>query len=129
MTEEGSKENIKLEMQQAEENLKEINALTGEELYRGAISRIYYYVFHVTRALLYSIGLEPKTHQGVNHLLNLHFVKPGKIDPKYGKLFSRLQKYREESDYDPAAVFTKEDAEEELVLARQYFQAAKQYLR
>lgn len=76
-----------------------------------------------------TIGLEPKTHQGVNHLLNLHFIKPGKIDPKYGKLFSRLQKYREESDYDPAAVFTKEDADEELVLANEYFQAAQQYLR
>lgn len=32
------------------------------------------------KALLYTQGLEPKNHEGLEHLFGLHFVKPGKAD-------------------------------------------------
>jgi uncharacterized protein (UPF0332 family) len=105
--------NAVLEIEHGEEALKEARVLLDSGLFRGAMSRTYYGAFHHVKALLFTIGLEAKTHEGASHLFNLHFVRPGLIDVKYARLVSRLQKYREQSDYDPAAVFTKEDVETE----------------
>lgn len=129
MKEENRKINIKLELESGDEAMKEAEVLMEKGLYRGAISRTYYFIFHYVKALLYSVGLEPKTHEGTTHLLNIHFIREGKIEPRFGKCFSRLQKYRQQSDYEPAVVFTKEDAEEELQMAREFSAAIWDLLR
>ena len=59
--------------------------------------------------LLLTEGLEPKSHQGAIQQLSLHFVKPGRLLPEDSHLFSRMMKYQEEADYEPAYVFTQED--------------------
>jgi len=66
----------------------------------------------VIRALLFSKGFEPKTHEGALKLMSLHFVKTGELEPRYLHIFSRLMKYRGEADYNPSYVFTSEDYEE-----------------
>jgi uncharacterized protein (UPF0332 family) len=128
MTNASKKENIALEIAQAEEILKEAELLLEKGFYKGAIARTYYFVFHLVKALLFSLGLEPKSHEGAVHLFNLHFIRKDKIKPIYGKLFSRLQKYREQADYDPATVFSQADVEEELILAKRFAQDVKVYL-
>lgn len=129
MTEENKKTNLEMEIAQGEEVLREARILIEQGLYKGAVSRTYYFLFHHVKALLYLLGLEPKSHDGVSHLLNLHFIKDGKIESRFGKLFSRLQKYREQSDYDPAVTFTKEDVEKELAEALEFSGAIKEYLK
>lgn len=129
MTNENKQKNITLELEKADETLKEARLLAEDGFYRGAISRLYFYVFHLVQALLFTLGLEAKTHEGITHLFNLHFIRSGKISPHFGKLFSRLQKYREEADYDPAAVFTQEDVQEELLLAEEFAAKVREYLK
>ncbi len=99
MTQENKKENISEELARARECLTEAETLSSNELYTGAVSRLYYYVLHGVRALLLTKGLEPKTHEGVLRLLSMHFVKPGIIASDTSHLFTRLMKYREEADY------------------------------
>ena len=129
MNESNKKKNIELEITQGDEALKETKVLFDKGLYKGAISRSYYFLFHYVKALLYTLGLEPKTHEGISHLLNLHFIKEGKIEGRFGKLFSRLQKYREQSDYDPAVIFTKEEVDEELKQAEKFSRVIKEHLK
>lgn len=129
MTGENRITNIKMEIALGDEARNEAKVLLERGLPKGAISRTYYFVFHYVRGLLYSLGLEARSHEGVGHLLNLHFIKPGKLPPACGKLFCRLQKYREQADYDPALVFTIKDVEEELREAEDLSDRILDYLK
>jgi uncharacterized protein (UPF0332 family) len=129
LTEDNCRSNVKMEVESGREVREEARVLLDRGLVKGAISRTYYYAFHMTRALLFSLGLEPKTHEGANHLLNLHFLRSGKLPPEFGKLLGRLQKYREQADYDAVQVFAPGDAEEELGAADAFADAALDYLR
>lgn len=74
-----------------------------------AVSRLYYYLLYRIRAVLLSKGLEPRSHEGVLRLFSLHFVKPGQFPPDAAHLLSKLMKYREEADYNPAYAFQGQD--------------------
>ncbi len=121
MTEENKKENIKDELQRASQALQAAELLFEKGLLNDAVSRLYYWVLHTIRALLLTKGLEPKSHEGALRIFGLHFVKEGTFAAKDSHLFSKLMKYREEADYNPVYVFTKEDfiefKDESLVLS------------
>lgn len=109
MMEENKKKNILEEMQRADKAMEAANLLFNNGLLNDAISRLYYFVLYNTRALILTKGLEPKSHEGTLRLFGLHFVKEGIFDPKSSHIFSKLMKYREEADYNPSYIFTKED--------------------
>ena len=109
MTEDNKKKNIDEELARAAECIREADLLFENALYAGAVSRLYYYVFHAVRALLLVKSLEPKTHEGALRLLSMHFVKTAAIEPQTSHIFSRLMKYRGEADYNASYVFTKQD--------------------
>lgn len=109
MTEENTRKNIAEELARAKECLTSADLLFSHGHLADAVSRLYYHVYHSVRALLLSRGLEPKTHEGALRLLSLHFTKPGTLDAETSHIFTRLMKYREEADYNPSYVFTKDD--------------------
>ncbi|MBI3184585.1 MAG: HEPN domain-containing protein [Myxococcales bacterium] len=111
-----------------DENLAAARALIGLNLLRPAMTRVYYAVFHAARALLFAEGIEPKSHEGVQHLFNLHYVKAGRIEPVWNRVYSRLQKFREEADYGSAFVLDREGLEEELAAAAELCQLARRLL-
>ena len=90
-----------------------------------ALTRTYFAVFHGARALLYAAGLEPRTHAGVQHLFNLHFVRSGRFDAAVARLLARLQKYREEADYSRAFIVDAGGAREELEAARSFVESVR----
>ena len=120
---------IQLEIEAGNESLDAVKTLMEKGLYRSAISRTYYGLFHYIRALLYTQGLEPKSHEGLEHLFGLHFVKAGRVDSGSAKLLARLQKYREQSDYGLVTVFTKEDVGQELSEVERFVQSIQGYLK
>ena len=77
MTTENKKKNVHEELVRAEECLREADTLDREGLSSGAVSRLYYYVFLSVRALLFSKGLEPKTHEGTFEALESPFCEAG----------------------------------------------------
>ena len=109
MTEGNKKENIRDELERAGEALRSADVLYKSRLYRDAVSRLYYLLYHTVRALLLSEGLEPKTHEGTLRLMGMHFVKKGILTSGDSHVFSRLMKYREEADYNPTYLFTEAD--------------------
>ena len=120
---------IQLEIEAGNGSLDAVKTLMEKGLYRSAISRTYYGLFHYIRALLYTQGLEPKSHEGLEHLFGLHFVKAGRVDSGSAKLLARLQKYREQSDYGLVTVFTKGDVEQELSEVERFVQSIQGYLK
>jgi uncharacterized protein (UPF0332 family) len=53
--------------------------------------------------------LEPRSHEGALRLLGLHFIREGIIEKGVAQVFSKLMKFREEADYNPVSMFSKED--------------------
>ncbi len=109
MTEENKKKNIRLELDGAAKTFSEAELLFQNGFVSGAVSRLYYSLLYTIRAVLLTEGLEPRSHEGAPRLFSLHFVKEGPFDAKASHIFSKLMKYREEADYNPAYVFTKDD--------------------
>lgn len=117
-----------MEWQRALESLKAAEVLVEKRLWRDSISRSYYAAFHAVQTLLLSLGLEAKSHSGAQSLFSLHFVKKGLFEPKYARILSKSQKFREESDYDPVSEFTEEDAQERLTEVKALIGKVRQFL-
>ncbi|MGB9715228.1 MAG: HEPN domain-containing protein [Thermodesulfovibrionales bacterium] len=80
--------------------------------YGQVLSSMYYAYFHIIKALLYKKGFDPKSHEGVYTMMNLHFIKSGILNKKFSRFFERLHKNREIADYNPVAPkFDKKDAD------------------
>jgi uncharacterized protein len=63
------------------------------------VNRLYYSSFYLVSALLYQNDIKSETHNGVKTQFNLNYIKPGLIDVRFGKLYSNLFDWRQESDY------------------------------
>ncbi len=63
MTSDEIRQNIQLEVEAGNEALEAARCLVKQALYRSAMSRAYYGLFHHIKALLYTLGLEPKSHE------------------------------------------------------------------
>lgn len=123
MTEDGRRESALAELALADEELSIADSLLPAGFARVALTRAYFAVFHAARARLYAAGFEPRTHAGVQHLFNQHFVRTDRFEPGVSRLMARLQKYREEADYSRAFVIDAEGAREEIGAARDFVDA------
>jgi len=72
----------------------------------SAVNRAYYAMFNAARAFLDSQGLsiEAASHGAVVQLFGLHAIKPGKIEPEYGRQLIRAMEARSIADYDGESV-------------------------
>jgi uncharacterized protein (UPF0332 family) len=56
-------------------------------------------------------------------MLNLNFVKPGRLDVSTARLLLSLQKYREAADYNEAYVADPQGTSDDLARARAFVQS------
>ena len=98
--------------------------------WRGATNRAYYAIFHVASAALLWLNVERAKHSGIQSAFNEFFVKPGVLEPEYGRIYSRARKAREEQDYDlEAAPLTAEEADHIVADAERFLVRLERYLR
>jgi uncharacterized protein (UPF0332 family) len=109
MIEKNKRENIRAELERASEALSAAILLYENGFISDAISRLYYFLLYHIRALLMTKGLEARSHEGTLRLFGLHFVREELVDKRAAQIFSKLMKFREEADYNPVSMFTKED--------------------
>lgn len=81
------------------EVFEDAKLLANNHRWNSSVNRLYYSSFHLVSALLYKYDIKSETHNGAKTQFNLHFIKTGMIDIKYGKLYSNLFLWRQESDY------------------------------
>ena len=94
----------------AEQLLKSAEALFTLGDYDSAVSRAYYAVFHVVRAVLRADELLPKTHKGLHALVQSRLVPSGKISPEDASDFRSAWSLRDLGDYAEEPVATEETA-------------------
>src|SRR3989344_1472698 len=122
-------EAVKAELQLAEEFLKDSELLSGKDSLRSASSRLYYSVFHASRAILYKYGFNPKTHRGAITLFGKEIVGKGVVKEEYAKLLSKTFSLREQADYQPMRSISKNEFEALLREAKKFLSETKELLK
>lgn len=82
--------------------------LSEREKWNSTINRLYYASYYALTALLLDSDLKPTTHNGVKSNFSEYFINTGKIDSKYGKIYSQLFTWRQKGDYDDLFDFDKD---------------------
>ncbi len=108
----GTKEDyINYRIDKSNESFEDTLLLTNNKRWNSCINRLYYSSYYIASALLLQNNIKVETHNGVKTQLFMNYIKPGKLGTKFGKLFSHLFDWRQETDY---AEFT--DFDEETVI-------------
>jgi len=111
MTIDNLEDYIKYRFIRAEESLDDAYILAQNNKWNTVANRLYYSCFYAVSALLLKHNIETKTHEGTRTQFGLQFIKPGLIDKKFGKLYSKLFDYRQKGDYGDLYDFDKETIE------------------
>lgn len=84
-----------------------------------AANRLYYALFHAVSALFVNDHHTVGTHRGAVNQFNFYYIKKGIFTKEEGRLYSRLQRLREEGDYNCAIDVEQEEVEEKIEPTRQ----------
>lgn len=133
MVERISKEEGKIlardELQRAQDELKSAKVLQENELYFKSIVSSYYAVYHAAKAALLIKGVVPKSHEGVERLFSLYYIKTKEIEIDIGRIIGRLMKLREEADYYPESTFRFKDSIEAIEMANRFVESIKNSIK
>ncbi len=94
------KEEIPALIEKSEHALRVAQDLRTDGYAPDAVSKAYYSMFYAAQALLKSENIDVTKHSAVESTLGYHFVKSGKLDSKYHRMFIEARKFREIADYD-----------------------------
>jgi len=111
MTIDNLEDYIKYRFIRAEESLDDAYILAQNNKWNTVANRLYYSCFYAVSALLLRHNIETKSHEGTRTQFGLQFIKPGLINKKFGKLYSKLFDYRQKGDYGDLYDFDKETIE------------------
>ena len=70
-----------------------------------------------------------KSHKGAIRKFHQTFIKSGKIDQKFAKIITRIEKNREEADYNFQSEIFQVEAKKVLVDAKAFVKEIEKYLR
>ena len=108
-------------LKKAREWLKEAkNSLKGGA-FSSSILASYLVMFHAARTILFFDGFREKSHACVARYLEEKYVKTGKLDKKWVELLDHSREIRHNDQYDLSFFSTKEEAENALKSANDFF--------
>lgn len=94
----------------------------------SVVSRAYYAMFYLAKALLFNIEVYTKTHQGTLMMFSKHFVKTEIFEKKYGNIMSKALDQRIVGDYEIGHDINQDLATEILQDAHEFVETAINYL-
>ena len=90
MIEQNRRRNVALETERAAASLRAAEVCLEASLWDDAVSRGYYAAYHIVQAVLFTAGLEARTHEGIHDLFFLHFVRPGVFPQRLARRLASL---------------------------------------
>ena len=108
---ETKKDLVNYRIARAKDTYDDALILAEREKWNSTINRLYYAAYYAIMALLLDSDLKPTTHNGVKSNFSEYFIKTGKVDSKYGKMYSQLFTWRQKGDYDDLFDFHKDNVE------------------
>ena len=114
-----------LRMKKAHESLAAAELLLKNSYVDIAASRGYYAMFYAAEALLYTRGLEFRSHKAVIGNFGREFAKTGDIDPSLHRHLIEAERVRHAGDYGQGPLVTEQEAAEILARAKLFLAAAE----
>ena len=96
--------------------------------YKVANNRAYYAIFHSIRAVLALEGLDFKKHSAVIAYFNQNYIKNGEIEKRFINIINKASLIRNESDYSDFYIASKEEAEEQISNAKEFYDVVYKYI-
>ena len=124
MIERNRKFNAADELERARRVMTMADFALAEGIFEEAVSSAYYAAHHSARALVFSLGLEVRSHDGLRSLLGEHFVRDGRLPVDTTRKLKALFDGRIEADYGTHVHFTREEAEGWVGWSRAFLEAA-----
>ncbi|MFC0877000.1 HEPN domain-containing protein [Saccharicrinis sp. FJH2] len=100
---------INYRIKRAEEIYQDAQLLFENKRWRSCVNRLYYSSFQLVGALMMKHGITAKSHDGLKTKFLQLFIKTKKINVDYGRLYSQLIDWRQESDYADFVDFSEAD--------------------
>lgn len=119
---------ITLELEKAAKTWGQMEVQVKNGVWEMAANRLYYALFHAVSALLISDQHEVGTHRGAVNQFSLYYIKTGIFSKDEGRLYSNLQKLREDGDYNCYIDVDQKDVEPFIEPTRQLIEKIKQYV-
>jgi uncharacterized protein (UPF0332 family) len=104
----------RLRLEMAHEELATAAENIEHGWHRASVSRAYYAVFYMASAALFSQSVVRGKHSGVESAFSEFLIKPGHIEPEYGRIYQRARRSREEADYAEDAAIDEAEARQAL---------------
>lgn len=99
-------------MEKAHRALETAQWIIKAEDAEGAINRAYYAAFYAATAALLKIEERPRTHSGVHNRFWECYIQAGVLPSATGKILADAFRLRQRADYDAAAIFDLQSAQD-----------------
>ena len=103
----------KYRIERANEDIITAKVNLENGLYKGAINRSYYAIFHAIRAVNALDGFDASKHSSVIAHFNQFHVHTGDFDKNTYKIIDSAYRIREKCDYSDFFIVSKKEAEEQ----------------
>jgi len=117
---------VRYRIENAQHTLAEVTVLIQNEFYNTAANRMYYACYYAASALLVANNIVTKSHDGVRQMLNMHFIKTGKLPSYFGRNYNQLFSARSTGDYDDLFNHDADSIERLYPLAQEFVSAVKE---
>ena len=119
---------INIRLKKAKEDIATAHDLIALGRLRGAVNRAYYAIYHLATAVLLTQDIERSKHSGVQSAFGQYLIKPGLIEPEYGRILTSARKAREISDYADRLELDEEAARRIVADADRFVARMEEYL-
>jgi uncharacterized protein (UPF0332 family) len=96
------------ELESSDQAWEAAEVLVSQRLYRDALARAYFGLFHAARALLFAEGYNVRGPNAVVEVLGLRLAASGEMPPEAPAVLARGQRYRELCDFGVGWIVTAE---------------------
>lgn len=120
---------IQTYLKQARVRLESSKTLLDIGNFEDSISRSYYAVLDAATASLIKKDIVPQSHSGAIQLFSLHYIKPGLVDKKFLRFFTKIERARLDADYKHERTFTTDEAREVFEEAVKFVEMAEELLK
>ena len=118
----------KYRLEQASDCLKAAKNNLQFQLYKDALNRSYYCIFHSIRAVLALSSFDSKKHSGIISEFHKSFIKTEIFDKRFSVVIRQSFQIRNRSDYEDFYVVAKEDVSPQIENAKGFMQAVTEYI-
>lgn len=115
-------------IERAKEDIQTAKVNIENGLYKGAINRSYYAIFHAIRAVNILDGFDASKHSSVIAHFNRFHVHTGDFEKNTYKIIDSAYRIREKCDYSDFFVVSRDDAEKQFRNAEEFLVCIEKYL-